>query len=41
MLERLKQKTREEHVDAAIKRGQRNADGSPKLPEEEPYSVSP
>ncbi len=37
MIARLKSMTREEHIAWAIKRGLRNEDGSPKLPEEPPY----
>lgn len=37
MLERLKNTSREDLIETAIERGQRNKDGSPKLPEEQPY----
>lgn len=37
MLERLKNTSREDHLAAEIRRGRRNEDGSPKLPEEPPY----
>jgi len=35
----LKSASPEELIASAIKRGLRNADGSPKLPEEPPYSA--
>lgn len=39
VLERLKTATPEELIAVAIERGLRNADGSPKLLEEPPYSA--
>lgn len=41
VLARLKNASREELIASAIERGLRNADGSPKLPEEPPFSARP
>lgn len=37
MLERLKSRSKQEHIAEAIRLGLRNADGSPRLPDSEPY----